>query len=250
MSAIVRRVAGFVVVGLALGWTAPARAAETIALAPLELAGGLEVSRVDLEAAVVKGLAVAGRPVLLPVEDQRAATYTVSARIGRVDASFEVRMRLQRVADGYAMNVQENHCDVTDCSVAELARRSARELVRQALGRSGEAPIPAPAAAVEAAPDSSPRSFPALGAVTTGAGAAAIAAGIYLLAVDGKCTSSTPNHTCKNLYDTKAWGIGSLAGGAVLGGLGIYLMIHDGKRDGATVAIGVRRAGLVATGRF
>jgi hypothetical protein len=242
-----------VVAGLTLAWSRPVRAAETIALAPLELAGGLEVNRADLEAAMVKGLAVAGRRVVMPAEpDQRGATYAVSARISRVDATFEVRMVLQRTSDGQALNRQENHCDVSDCSVAELARRSARELVRQTLGRAGEAPPPAPAtaAAVEAPLRPSKSSPTTWGVISAGVGAAAIGAGIYLLAIDSHCTSTEPNRTCKNLYDTKVAGIASLAGGAAVGALGIYLLVHDGKSEGTSVAVGVRRAGLVVAGRF
>ena len=238
-----------VLLGSLCALATPALAAESIVLMPLELAGGLEANRADLEAAVTKGLAVAGRPVIPPDETGARGAYVVSGSIGREGSTFTASFELVRTADKQTLNTQKNHCDVADCSVAELARRSARELVRQTLGRPLELPPSPPEPPPAKAPPDTASSRPTwLGVGAISAGAVAMGAGIYLIAIDGHCTSATAGHTCKYQNQTLAGGIASAAGGAAAAALGIYLLVHDdGKR---TVAVGVRPAGLVVAGRF
>jgi hypothetical protein len=244
--------------GLALlcAWTPPVRAAENIVLSPLELSGGLEPNRADIEGAVVKGLAVAGRPVLVAADAQ--GTYVVSGSVARDGTSFKVTFHLLRTADNFTLNRQENNCDVADCSVAELARRSARELVRQTLGRPAEGGSLPPAAVAgttggggggEESTVARPR---LLGGLAVAAGAVALGVGVYLVVIDGQCASSAmPGHTCAKLNSTLAGGIASIAGGLAAAAGGAYLLIRDGSRSGgATVAVGVRPAGLLVAGRF
>jgi hypothetical protein len=235
---------------------APAAAAETIVVLPLELSGGLEGNRADLEAAVVKGLAVAGRPVVSPADSNVRGTYLVHGRIGREGPRFHVTFRLVRTADSFTLNDQDNHCDVADCSVAELARRSARELVRLTLGRPVEAapapePPPVRAPVVVAPPKDNAlesRTWP--GATALAAGAAAVGVGLYLVVIDGQCSNPKVGHTCRDLKDTRVGGIASIAGGVAAGALGLYLLLHDDPKSGTSVAVGLRPAGLVVAGRF
>ena len=232
---------------------APAFAAESIVLMPLELSSGLEGSRADLEGAVVKGLAVAGRMVVPPAESGTRGTYVVSGSIGREGTTFTASFRLVRSADRQTLTTQENHCDMVDCSVAELARRSARELVRQTLGRPSDEPAPVappPPKVPPPPPDSGSGRPTALGVTAIAAGAAAVGVGIYLLAVDGDCRNPRAGHMCKYFNQSKAAGIATIAGGAAAGALGIYLLVHDGGQSGTTVAVGARPAGLVVAGRF
>jgi hypothetical protein len=228
--------------------SAPALGAETIVLMPLELTGGLEGSRADIEAAVAKGLAVAGRPVVPPDETGARGSYTVSGTVGRDGSTFTASFRLMRVTDRATLNTQENHCDVADCSVAELARRSARELVRQTLGRPVDQPRPEPPPVKMPPPDTSSSRPTLLGAGAIALGAAAVGAGVYLIAIDHRCTSPVAMHTCKYQNTTLAGGIASVAGGVAAGALGLYLLLHD---DGKTaVAVGLRPTGVVVAGRF
>jgi hypothetical protein len=212
----------------------------------------------------VKGLAVAGRRVVMPAEpDQRGATYAVSARISRVDATFEVRMVLQRTSDGQALNRQENHCDVSDCSVAELARRSARELVRQTLGRASEdhrqpdpipPGLPAVAAptppAVQATPEPLPPAsvehrwvWPALAGVS----AVAIAAGAGLIAVD---QTSVPGASGKQFDHGLAWGLAAIGAGVALGGVSTYYIFKESAEQSPQVALRIGPGSLSLAGRF
>jgi hypothetical protein len=228
---------------------APAFAAESVVLMPLELTGGLEANRADIESAVTKGLAVAGRPVIPPDETGTRGTYVVSGTVGREGSTFTARFQIVRAADGYELGTQQNHCDVADCSVADLARRSARELVRQTLGRPAEPARPEPPPQKAPLPDTTSSRPTLLGAGAIALGAAAIGAGVYLVAIDGRCsTSVAAMHACKYFHETKAGGIASIAGGALVGALGVYLLVHD---DGKTaVAVGLRPDGVSVTGRF
>lgn len=239
---------------VACALAAPAAAAENIVLMPLELSSGLETHRADLEAAVVKGLAVSGRPVVAPADSANArGTYLVTGNVGKEGTTFTARFWLTRTSDRREISTQENHCDMVDCSVAELARRSARELVRQTLGR------PSDEVALEPTPPRTPpppdtgssSGMGRLGVGAIAAGAVAIGVGIYLVAIDGRCSTSPPmGHMCKAHNVTLAGGIASIAGGVAAGALGVYLLVRDDGPEGTSVAIGVRPSGVVVAGRF
>jgi hypothetical protein len=237
------------IVTFACALSASAGAAETIVLMPLELSGGLEANRADIEAAVARGLAVAGRQVIAPDETGARGTYVVSGTVGREGSTFTARFRLLRAADRSDLGTQENHCDVADCSVGELVRRSARELVRQTLGRPVEPPRPEAPPQKEPPPPDTTRERPTvLGAGVVALGVAAVGAGVYLISIDGHCTSNVVGRTCKYQNRTLAGGIASVAGGVAAGALGIYLLVHDDGKS--SVSVGVRPAGLVVAGRF
>jgi hypothetical protein len=233
---------------------AGADAGERLALLPLDLGNGLAGSRVDLQAAVVRGLAAIGRPVIGPEDaaGRAGAPYLVSARMERTAALFRVSLRLLRAADGSVVATEENTCEVADCSLAELARRSARELVRQTLGRP-EAPavvaapaapeiVTAPVPPPPAPPRAKHRVWPA---VILGVGAAAAGLGAVLIKVDGDCTDAG---RCSNFYNTLWPGVAAVGLGltAVTVG-GIYLW-HD--LWGSEAAVALSPGGLVVSGRY
>src|SRR4051812_28616098 len=86
-----------------VGAADPARAAgdERIVLSALEISDGVSVSRADLEAALRKGLAVSGRPVVASTEPlANTAVYSVSGSAVRSGSTFHVKLRLARVAGG------------------------------------------------------------------------------------------------------------------------------------------------------
>lgn len=228
-----------------------ALAGESIVLQPLELSGTLEVSRADLEAAVQRGLAVAGRPVVGPGE---RGTYVVSGSVARDGTTFRVTFRLVRSADRSVLNTQQSHCDVADCSLAEMTRRSARELVRQTLGRPNEAPVAtavAPAPTVITTPPEPPppppsrsKLWPALG---LGAGAAAIGTGVFLIVIDDRCTSDPPGpNTCRNLNDTRTGGLIAIAGGTALAAVSAYFLLFDG----GDTQVSLSPRGVAISGKF
>ncbi len=228
---------------------AGAGSGERLALLPLELGNGLGGSRADLQAAVLRGLAAVGRPVIEPDDaaGRAGAQYLITGRIERTSALFRISLKLVRVSDGGILGTEENSCEVVDCSVAELARQSARELVRQTLGRM-ETPAPAPSVptVVMAPPPPPPpgasrRVWPA---VMLGAGAAAIGVGAVLITVDGKCTDGR----CANFYNTLGPGIGAVGLGVAALTVGGISLWRDLWGSAASVAIGP--AGIAVTGRY
>jgi hypothetical protein len=293
-----RRAAWFVVVVL-FGAALPAAAAgsapsgDGIALVPLEVSGGMVVSREDLESAVIRGLAVAGRPVLpSAAAAERAASgngaldcsspacwsrlgaltnagYLVSGSAARDGQSFRVRFRLVRAADGTTVASEDNSCEVADCSVAELARRSARELVRTTLGRAGEVrvaqapsvekvtgPVGPPAVQRSAPP---PQPSPEVGRkrwvwpVLAGVGGLAVATGVVFIALDHKQISTLkdpPPDMKVPVFNSAAYGVAAVAGGVILAGIATYYIIHDGGDRGSRVALSIGPTGLSAVGRF
>jgi hypothetical protein len=252
-----------------------APASETIALVPLELSGSVNVSRADLESAVMKGLAVAGRPVVAP-EDAAAraakgngemacqsaacwsrlgtlveAGYVVAGRAARNGASFEVSFRLVRAADGTTLASEDNQCEVADCSIAELARRSARELVRQTLGRDAPARVamvqPRVVPEVRATPEPAPPRWRKLLWPAVAVGAASAAVGVWLIAIHGHCVDDVAGE-CPTLRKTRVGGIAALAGGAALAGTAVYFLLRDDS--GARVAVGLGPGSVSVAGRF
>lgn len=270
--------------------TAAARA-DSIAVLPLEIGVRSGVSREDLHEAVLKGLAVAGRPVVA-LEDPEVtamptgekppcaspacwaelgrrvgAAYVVGGAVARTNTAFRVSLRLVRTSNGTTLAREENQCDVGDCSLAELVRLSARELVRQTLGRKmEEAPVAAPAARAVAAArvatppapiepvaavkvaassiDARPRTDTrrVAGWVMTAAGAFGVAAGVFLLARDGDCSGSG----CYRVYDTKMMGWTFVGAGAIASTIGGWLVY----RSSSAVTVGAAPGTLWLAGHF
>ena len=77
---VIPRPSRLAVVAVLCALASPAWAAESIVLMPLELSSGLEGSRTDLESAVAKGLAVAGRMVVPPGDPGARGTYVARQR--------------------------------------------------------------------------------------------------------------------------------------------------------------------------
>jgi hypothetical protein len=263
--------------------SAPA-ASEGIALVSIDVSTGVNVKREDLESAVMKGLAVAGRPMVTP-DDAKAraaegktdlicqsaqcwtrlgaltnAGYLVAGSAVRDGDSFRVRFRLVRASDGSTLASEDNACEVADCSVAELARRSARELVRQTLGRAGEsaaldpAPRGAPPTAVIPPAVQADRPMPMetprrrwVWPVLAGVGAAGIAAGVVFMVTDNK---TIPGLGGRRLDHGLLWGPIAVGAGAILGGVSLYYILRDSGDQGSQVAVGLSPVGLTAAGRF
>jgi hypothetical protein len=266
----------------------PAEADGTgIALVPIEVSSGVDVKREDLESAVMKGLAVAGRPVVNPADAaarvaqgkgelacQSAqcwsrlgaltrAGYLVSGSVAREGKNFRVQFRLVHAADGSTVSSEDNQCEVGDCSVAELARRSARELVRQTLGRASEdrqqpdAIAPGlPAVAVPAPPVVQATSEPvAVGPaphrwvwpMLAGVSAAGIAAGAYFIAADD---TEIPGGNHRKFQHGLLWGLVAIGSGVALGGISTYYIFKESAEQSPQVALRIGPGSLCLTGRF
>jgi hypothetical protein len=284
----VRRGLSVAVMLLALSTTgvavsAPVNGSEGIALVSIEVSNGVNVKREDLESAVMKGLAVAGRP-MVTADDAKAraeegkselacqsapcwsrlgrltnAGYLVSGSAVREGDNFRVQFRLVRASDGSTLASEDNKCEIADCSIAELARRSARELVRQTLGRAGEGPVAEPAPpgaplmvrpiAVQASVDGAPPPEASrrrwVWPVLAGLGIAGIGAGVGLIAIDDK---NIPWREGKQFTNGLPWGLTAIGAGLALGGVALYNILADGGDQ--AVAVGIGPAGITATGRF
>jgi hypothetical protein len=87
-----------------------------------------------------------------------------------------------------------------------------------------------------------------------GLGVAGIATGITLMVMDGGGTCSLmPGQTqCPQLYDTMTLGIGATVGGVALAGLGTWLWLRGGGREGRALGLAPTRGGaaIVLGGRF
>lgn len=241
----------------------PASTDESLAVTVLELNGRLGASRAALEAAVRQGLEVARLPL---VEAGAPATYAVSGEIWRTAGSLRVRLRLARAADGLLLATEENECDVGDCEVEELARLSARELVRTTLGRRptglpGRGGEPRSAAfpatppgnarsASVAAPLLRPRREPAARHIwplfVAGAGVASAGAGVFLLKIHDDCAG----RNCSYRLDTRAGGVLALGAGLALASLGAVFAIYDASFAQPPLALGAGASGLWIQGAF
>lgn len=76
--------------------------------------------------------------------------------------------------------------------------------------------------------------------LAVGAGAAAIGAGVFLLALDGDgtCTPTKTTFECPKVYDSRLLAIGLGAAGIALTGTGIYLVVRDAPNGLEAAVIG------------
>ncbi len=79
------------------------------------------------------------------------------------------------------------------------------------------------------APPSHERPYRVWKWLALGAGTAALATGIYLMSIDGDCSTGEPpaGASCAEVYETRTPGIGATVGGAVLVGTGFILWLKD-----------------------
>jgi hypothetical protein len=248
---------------------APAARAADVALLPLEITGGITASREALEAAVAKGIVAGGQSVLTAPETAAAlaaagrqatcATPGCWVEVGRILGArhlvlgslerraglFHARLQLLRTADGLEATRGEGECEDGDCSIAELGRTTARELMRRGLaerlpaGAASTSAIPAGAKAHDSAAGAAalapaPTSRVLLPAVGVAAGIAALGAGLVLLARDGTCIGED----CVYRRRTAGVAVATIAVGGVAAALGAVLLVRDAASSGATNGAG------------
>lgn len=268
-----------------------ARAAE-VALLPLEMTGGITASREAVEAAVAKGIvtgveaaapkgSVTGGQSVLTAQEAaaalaaagRAATcatpacwgeiartlgvrYLVRGGLDRRAGVFHARFALLRAADGLEAGRGEGACDDGDCSIAELGRTTARDLVRRELGpkASEGAPAGKPPALLSGAPVGEPDGAgafapaPAWRTVVPAAGIAvglaAVGVGLVVLARDGTCIDD-----CTYRHRTARGAVPAIVAGGTAAVLGaVFVLRVPSAPDAAAVA--KRGGGLPLTFGF
>jgi hypothetical protein len=260
----------------------PALAQERpIVVLPLSLVGRVPAGRPALEAAVAKGIAVAARPIVgaeevgarFPAARNGAcegppcfrevgrgfdAAYLIAGVVERRGGLFHASFRLIEPGSGRPIGTEQSECDENECSVAELCRTTARELVRQALGDrapTGAAPPPPVETPVTPAPAVAPPDQPPAAAarwrvgrvlpvLAIGAGVTAMTVGAVALKLDGDCA----NTACSRVNDYRAWAWPTLGAGAALAATGLVFALRTPSGDTATAIIGPR--GVVIAGRF
>jgi hypothetical protein len=282
-----RRAALALAAGLvgACGMLLPARARaaepDAIAVMPVEIRGNVQAGRAALEAAIARAAAVAERPVVGAEEAaarleaagaasvcEAAACWTAAGRavgasqllageVERKEGFFHARFRLVEAASGRIVATESNQCDEDDCSVAELCRVTARELLRQTLARppgAGPGPSLAPATAAGGAGAEKDRGAPGVRTwralwppAAIAVGVAAIGGGAFLVKLDGDCA----DRGCNDLHNTLWGGVATLGAGAALTAAGVAFALRDARPAtpaGPSVAVGP--GGIVVSGRF
>jgi hypothetical protein len=232
-----------------------------VAVLPLEIIGDVPAGRPALEAAVAKGLVVAGMPVTIGpdvgitlsaagarvacvdpacwIAAGRAlgARHLIAGSVERKGAVFQVEFRLVDAAAGAGREVlkEANHCDVADCSVAELCRLTVHELARSGLSRPTAPAVATTAAPAPAATPARPSTPPVATASAPVAreGAGFPASGAPPSASDLSGWSSPTDVATKAAPATpffpRWFPVAAVVGGVVAGGIGSYLIYQDGK---------------------
>jgi TolB-like protein len=241
--------------------------ANRIAVLPLEIIGEVPAGRPALEASVAKGLVVAGMTVVIGPE-VGSTLSAAGARVACVDAAcwiaagralgarnliagvverkgpvFQVEFRLVDATAGREVLKEANHCDVADCSVAELCRLTVHELARAGLSRpSGAAvaatpataapavPAPAHASADGAAADKS--TAPAATDGTSGfpaGGAPPASAELSGWSSPSELSAAAPTAPAATPFFPKWFPVAAVVGGVVAGGIGGFLIYKDEK---------------------
>jgi hypothetical protein len=180
---------------------------------------------------------------------EAVAKATVSAYVLRgtleIDGrTYELRLEMLDGKTGVLIESREDRCEIcTEGEALEMAGVSASALKVQVFKKkppaSADAASVSPALAPSVAPPgtvrietSAPMSGPTatdsghrqLGWIGVAAGVVGVAAGIWLVSIDGNGTCSDSNVQCPRLRETKGWGVASIVGGAVLGGAGALVL--------------------------
>jgi hypothetical protein len=169
------------------------------------------------------------------------ASYVVRGTLEVVGRTYGLRLEILDGKSGDLIESREDRCEIcTEGEALEMAGVSASALKVQAFkkkpgGAAGEGALAAgaPPAAVPPATATvgiearaetpPPHGHRRLGWIGVGVGAAAVIAGVTLVAIDGNPTCDGPN-TCTRLRDTQGLGIAALAGGALAAAVGVLVL--------------------------
>ena len=174
------------------------------------------------------------------------ASHVLFVEGSRNDYGFSLDITLRSVSSDDSEKAQGwcNFC--TGPQMVTAAENVARPLVVHLAARPDRVPGAAPGVVLVPGEPKSGRSIARvlLGAGVAAAGAAAIVYGSVLWNRDGDLTDCVP--VCRQEYDGKNLGIGMVIGGAVIAGVGTYLMLFT--RTETNVAVGP--GGVSVAGKF
>ena len=222
------------------------------------VAGGLAASGADVvdSAATAKGAAAKGitdceTPTCrIAIAEATGARYLMRGSVQTMGRNYTVHLEMIDGTTGTVIGVREDRCEIcTENEAYETASVTASALKAEVVKRPAapgdgaearkiavtdvaypavkDAPTAPMVSASGSPPDreAPPRMRP-WGWAAIGAGAAALAAGIVLVAIDGHGTcGADPPDQCKNMYTTRGGGIALITGGALGAVLGTTLLV-------------------------
>ncbi len=176
-----------------------------------------------------------GSGCITAVAKASVANYVVRGTLEIEGRTYGLRLEILEGKSGSLVESREDRCEIcTEGEALEMAGVSASALKVQAFKKGGApatmaaaAPAlstPAPAAliatpAAAAAPD-----HRRLGWIGVGAGVVAVAAGVWLLSLDGHADCSVKADTCMNRYSTGVGGLTSLGVGVIAAATGVLVL--------------------------
>jgi hypothetical protein len=174
-----------------------------------------------------------GSGCITAVAKASVANYVVRGTLEIEGRTYGLRLEILDGKSGELVESREDRCEIcTEGEALEMAGVSASALKVQAFKKGGApaadvAPAiaaPAPAALVEmpAAPPATDHRR--LGWIGIGAGVVAVAAGVWLLSMDGHVDCSVKMDTCMNRYHTGPGGIASLGVGVIAAATGVLVL--------------------------
>lgn len=243
-----------------LGVTAEQLHAEVRDKITAAVAGGLAASGADVvdsattaKGAAAKGIGTCETPTCrIAIADATGARYLMRGSVEMMGRTYTVHLEMIDGTTGTVIAVREDRCEIcTENEAYETASVTASALKAEVVKRPAAAGDETPARKIAIADvgDPAAKGAPATTIVSTsgdapaggeqspprlrgwswaamGVGAAAIAAGIVLVSVDGKftCDARAPD-TCPREYDTRGGGIALITGGALAAVLGTALLV-------------------------
>ena len=224
------------------------------------VAGGLAASGAEVidsaattKDAEAKGIHGCETPTCrIAIADATGARYLMRGSVDTMGRSYTVHLEIIDGTTGTVIGVREDRCEIcTENEAYETASMTASALKAEVVKRpsvvvGGPAPgkiaitdVTYPPASGTAGttivttgggPARGEESQPHMrgwGWATIGAGAAALAAGIFLVSIDGQynCTQTSKDDLCPRYYTTRGYGITLITGGALAAVLGTTLLV-------------------------
>lgn len=241
-----------------LGVTAEQLRADVREKIAAAIAGGLAASGADvvdsaatIKDAEAKGIRDCETPTCrIAIADATGARYLMRGSIETMGRSYRVHLEMIDGTTGTVIGVREDKCEIcTENEAYETASMTASTLKAEVVKRppakidgqdahkiaitdvvyppgKGTAGTSIVATGTPEGGEQAPPRMRSWGWAALGAGAAAIAAGIVYVAIDGRMTGGAelPNRG-KDTYTTRGWGIALISGGALGAVLGTTLLV-------------------------
>ncbi|MBI2892864.1 MAG: hypothetical protein HYY06_04880 [Deltaproteobacteria bacterium] len=192
----------------------------------VQIAEGLVESGLDVGVDPFPAGACVSGSCLIDMARAHGAAAVVLTAITGEGRNYRIEMKLVDGRDGRTVGRIQAGCDF--CAYDELGRTAlgaARQLVAQRpRPPSGRPPL----RLVRRAEPSGPGAIPW---IAVGGGVALVVAGVVLLTMDGDCSSSNADGTCRDRTNLKWPAAAALGGGALLFGAGSATILFAPARD-------------------